>query len=144
MDPYLEPRDFWPEVHSRLIAVLADFLVPRVRPKYRVAIEKRVYEITLAGQVAPTDYRILASAAEQRPRAAPYGFGIRDRIPAFALTLRPEDPALTIDLQTLLAEVYDRSGYDYTLDYAQSPSPPFAEADQDWAAKRLSTLGADL
>ncbi len=45
MDPYLEHPDFWPEVHSRLIVAIADTLVPQVRPKYRVAIEKRVYEI---------------------------------------------------------------------------------------------------
>ena len=46
MDPYLEHPDFWPEVHNRLIVAIADFLVPQVRPKYRVAIEKRIYEIT--------------------------------------------------------------------------------------------------
>jgi len=44
MDPYLEHPDFWAEVHSRLIVAIANFLVPRIRPKYRVAIEKRVYE----------------------------------------------------------------------------------------------------
>lgn len=44
-DPYLEHPDFWPEVHSRLIVALADALVPQVRPKYEVAIEKRIYEI---------------------------------------------------------------------------------------------------
>lgn len=45
MDPYLEHPDFWPEVHSRLIVAIADRLVPQVRPKYEVAIEKRIYEI---------------------------------------------------------------------------------------------------
>ncbi|MFB2875448.1 DUF4058 family protein [Floridanema aerugineum] len=44
-DPYLENPDFWPEVHNRLIVALADSLVPQVRPKYEVAIEKRIYEI---------------------------------------------------------------------------------------------------
>ncbi len=44
-DPYLEHPDFWPEVHSRLIVALADSLVPQVRPKYEIAIEKRIYEI---------------------------------------------------------------------------------------------------
>lgn len=45
MDPYLEHPDFWPEVHHWLITLLAETLVPQVRPKYRVAIEKRIYEI---------------------------------------------------------------------------------------------------
>lgn len=45
MNPYLEHPDFWPEVHHWLISLIAETLVPQVRPKYRVAIEKRVYEI---------------------------------------------------------------------------------------------------
>ncbi len=44
MDPYLEQPDLWPEVHSRLLVAIADCLGPQLRPKYRVAIEKRVYE----------------------------------------------------------------------------------------------------
>ncbi|MFP4441436.1 MAG: DUF4058 family protein [Chloroflexaceae bacterium] len=43
MDPYLEHPDLWPEVHHRLITAIADALAPQVRPKYRVAIEKRTY-----------------------------------------------------------------------------------------------------
>ena len=45
MDPYLEHPDFWPEVHHWLITLIAETLVPQVRPKYRVAIEKRIYQI---------------------------------------------------------------------------------------------------
>ncbi|MDB9315359.1 DUF4058 family protein [Spirulina sp. CS-785/01] len=45
MDPYLEQPDFWPEIHNRLITLIADTLIPQVRPKYRVAIEKRIYEL---------------------------------------------------------------------------------------------------
>ncbi|MFY7803655.1 MAG: DUF4058 family protein [Limnoraphis robusta] len=45
MNPCLEHPDFWPEVHNRLIVAIADSLTPEVRPKYEVAIEKRVYEL---------------------------------------------------------------------------------------------------
>ncbi|MBE9116861.1 DUF4058 family protein [Lusitaniella coriacea LEGE 07157] len=45
MDPYLEQPDFWSEVHNRLIVAIADCLVSQVRPKYRVAIEKRIYRV---------------------------------------------------------------------------------------------------
>ncbi len=48
MDPYLEHPDHWPECHSRLIVAIADTLVPQIRPKYEVAIEKRIYEINPA------------------------------------------------------------------------------------------------
>ncbi|MEG4446741.1 DUF4058 family protein [Microcoleus sp. AT9_B5] len=45
MNPYLEHPDFWPEVHHLLIAMIQESLVPQLVPKYRVAIEKRIYEI---------------------------------------------------------------------------------------------------
>ena len=45
MNPYLEHPDFWPEVHHLLISAIKESLTPQLRPKYRVAIEKRIYEI---------------------------------------------------------------------------------------------------
>lgn len=44
MDPYLEHPELWPGVHTRLIVAIADLLVPQLRPKYRVAVEVRMYE----------------------------------------------------------------------------------------------------
>uniref|UniRef100_B8HTC7 DUF4058 family protein n=1 Tax=Cyanothece sp. (strain PCC 7425 / ATCC 29141) TaxID=395961 RepID=B8HTC7_CYAP4 len=44
MDPYLEQSGLWQEFHNRLMVAIADVLGPQLRPKYRVAIEKRVYE----------------------------------------------------------------------------------------------------
>jgi Protein of unknown function (DUF4058) len=43
MDPYLERRDRWPAVHTRLIVAMADTLGPQVRPRYRVDIELWTY-----------------------------------------------------------------------------------------------------
>jgi Protein of unknown function (DUF4058) len=43
MDPYLERRGLWEEVHTDLIARIRQFLIPLLRPKYRVAIEQRTY-----------------------------------------------------------------------------------------------------
>jgi len=44
MDPYLEHPQLWPEVHHLLISELFRFLSPQLRPKYRVALEVRMYE----------------------------------------------------------------------------------------------------
>lgn len=48
MDPYLEQPGLWPEFHNRLLVAIADTLAlqlgPQLRPKCRVAIEKRVYQ----------------------------------------------------------------------------------------------------
>jgi Protein of unknown function (DUF4058) len=43
MDPYLESPKFWSELHNRLMVAIADDLAPKLRPRYRVAIEQRVY-----------------------------------------------------------------------------------------------------
>ena len=43
MDPYLENPDLWRELHNRLIVAIAIAISPPLRPKYRVAIEKRAY-----------------------------------------------------------------------------------------------------
>lgn len=44
MNPYLEHPEIWPGVHHWLIVELARFLSPQLRPKYRVAVEVRMYE----------------------------------------------------------------------------------------------------
>jgi hypothetical protein len=44
MNPYLEAPALWSEVHSWLIVELARMLNQSITPKYRAAVEKRVYE----------------------------------------------------------------------------------------------------
>jgi hypothetical protein len=44
MDPYLEHPDLWPGIHHWLIIEIARLLSPQLRPKYRVAVEVRMYE----------------------------------------------------------------------------------------------------
>ncbi|BAZ09420.1 hypothetical protein NIES4071_12280 [Calothrix sp. NIES-4071] len=46
MNPYLEHPELFPGVHHYLISEIARFLSPQLRPKYRVAVEVRMYEIT--------------------------------------------------------------------------------------------------
>ncbi|MGA7937036.1 MAG: DUF4058 family protein [Kovacikia sp.] len=43
MNPYLEHPELWPQVHNRLIVAIADELAGAIAPKYRVAIEQRIY-----------------------------------------------------------------------------------------------------
>lgn len=51
MNPYLEHPELWPEVHSRLIIAIADAIFPHLRPQYRVAVEKRVYQMIDDGSI---------------------------------------------------------------------------------------------
>ncbi len=43
MDPWLERPDLWPDVHNSLIAAIRDVLAPRLRPRYIVTLEERVF-----------------------------------------------------------------------------------------------------
>src|SRR5713226_5891641 len=47
MDPYLEGRTIWPDVHHRLITAIGDALAPQVAPAYYVAIEQRVTTVEI-------------------------------------------------------------------------------------------------
>ncbi|PSB07221.1 hypothetical protein C7B76_28345 [filamentous cyanobacterium CCP2] len=47
MNPYLENPELWSEVHSWLIVQLARSLNPVLTPKYRAAVEKRIYSDTV-------------------------------------------------------------------------------------------------
>jgi hypothetical protein len=42
-----------------------------------------------------------------------------------------------LDLQAIFTTVYDRAGYDYSLDYRHTLMPPLSEADQVWAQQLL-------
>lgn len=43
MNPYLEHPELWPGIHLLLIGQLTQVLAPQLRPKYRVAVEVRMY-----------------------------------------------------------------------------------------------------
>ena len=82
---------------------------------------------------AQSDYRIIVSRAPDRPQAAVYLFTIRDPIPDIPVPLQPGDMEPSLALNRLVHEVYDRAGYDLTLDYQQAPPPPqMREQDLQW------------
>ncbi len=68
MDPYLEHPALWPDVHNSLIAALRDDLAPRLRPRYIVAIEERVYLITPEGAGWPARADVVVA---RTPEAIP-------------------------------------------------------------------------
>lgn len=82
-------------------------------------------------------YRILVSRSERRPQAELYGFDVQHRIPAFPLPLRQDDPEPLVDLNQLLHDLYDRAGYDLSIDYGRDPVPPFDGDDAAWVAELL-------
>jgi hypothetical protein len=256
MNPYLENPLLWSEIHNLLIAGIFRKLNPQLRPKYRVAIEKRLYQTTyddslLVGiadvavqntqkipspetrniavtfpvveavtvdvtmpetvketflevrDVAtqevvtvieilspknkrpgegrntygkkrlqilgsytnlveidllrdgkpiqllqnqnniniPTDYRILVSPAFKRPKADLYPFYLQNPIPHFPLPLREGDTEPSLNIQTLINELYDEGNYDLVIDYSQQPLPPISKMTLAWVDEVLKLKG---
>ncbi len=250
MNPYLEDPELWSEVHHRLITAIAIAIAPDLRPKYRVAIEKRTYlsdiensvlvgipdvavyakrstanqprstvalasrteaisvtiplpeevresylaikegetgaVITVVEIISPknkrskegrkayekkrqqvlasstnlveidllrsgkpmriiekieSDYRILISRGDRRPRASLYAFSVRDEIPAFPLPLESGDTEPLVELQPLLNEIYDQASFDMAIDYDREPVPKLKPEDVAWADELLRTEG---
>ena len=92
-------------------------------------------------EAAASDYRLFIRRRQQPFHARLYPFGVRQRIPTFALPLLPDDTEPKVDLGALIRAVYERAGYDLVIDYAQPPVPPLRDEDAAWAAE---TLKADL
>lgn len=87
-------------------------------------------------------YRILVSRSELRPRADLYTFDLQSSIPTFLFPLREEDrQPVFVDLQRLLCDLYERSGYDLKLDYQPDPLPPLTEVEIAWLDERLREMG---
>lgn len=51
MDPYLEHHSLWPNVHNSLLVAIRDELAVRLRPRYYVAIEERIYQVDMTGMI---------------------------------------------------------------------------------------------
>lgn len=86
-------------------------------------------------------YRILVSRSEQRPRAELYLFSVRELIPTFNLPLRPGDDEPLVDLNSLLRSLYERAGYDLSIDYTLGAVPPLEGEDVVWATEILQEAG---
>lgn len=79
MDPYLEHPSLWTDVHNRLIAALADVLVPQVAPDYYVRLERRAYlmkpdDIVFIGR---PDLSVLSETAPQVATAVAPSNGVK-------------------------------------------------------------------
>jgi hypothetical protein len=96
--------------------------------------------LTLPSQVR-SDYRILVSPSAVRPRASLYAFNLADTIPAFPLPLGPDDEEPIVNLQTLVEQIYDQSGYDLVIDYQANPIPALSAEANVWLDDWLRQQG---
>ena len=75
------------------------------------------------------DYFALVSKPKPRPLVEVYGWVMFDPLPRILIPLSIEDPDVALDLQSVFTLVYDRAGYDYSLNYKQAIEPPCSESE---------------
>ena len=97
--------------------------------------------LPIAGTAIQSRYRVLVSRSDTRPLADFYPFNVPDPMPPFPLPLQADDVEPVINLRSLLDDVYERSGYDYFIDYHSDPLPPLSEAELNWIDALLRDKG---
>lgn len=89
------------------------------------------------------DYYAIVSRVDRRPWADVWPFTVRDPMPSVPAPLAGDDPDVPLDLQAVFNTVYDRAGYDYSVDYRREVLPPLSEENTAWAQELLAGVPAD-
>jgi hypothetical protein len=69
-----------------------------------------------------------------------YRVPLRERLPVFAIPLRPTDSDVPLDLQAIFEQCYKNGGYD-DIDYRGEPDPPLSADDAAWSDALLRDQG---
>ena len=92
----------------------------------------------LTKPVPASAYRITLSRVETRPRVEVWTVRLADPLPVLPVPLREPDPDTRLDLGAVIAEVYERGGYEQVIDYRRDPPPPpLPDADSEWIHRLL-------
>jgi hypothetical protein len=88
------------------------------------------------------EYRITVSAVGKRPVADYWHVRLRDRLPTIGVPLAGDDRPAALDLQAVLADVYDRAHYEIQVDYREPPPlPNLPPKDRVWLRALLRQKG---
>lgn len=87
----------------------------------------------------PGDYYSFVCRSRRRRHADVYAWPISHCLPKIPIPLAPGDREASLDLQAVFDEVYDRVGYDYSLDYSRSLTPPPDKTTAKWVRDVLKS-----
>lgn len=87
-----------------------------------------------------TPYSICVRRVDRPNDALVYRAPLRERLPAVRIPLRPSDRDVTLDLQSLIDQCYDRGRY-WMMDYSSDPVPQLSLPDAQWADELLRAAG---
>ncbi len=125
MNPYLENPNLWSEVRSWLIVQMARSLNPQITPKYRAAVENRVYsEAILVGIPDSAVFRGVQSTRTPNHSTSNSTLTqpVKVRLPMLAETSEYQEAAL-----------------DLAIDYTQKPIPPLSAEAAQWVQNILQS-----
>jgi len=140
MNPYLEHPEIWPGVHHWLIVELARSLSPQLRPKYRAAVEVRLYEtigeqsllvgipdLTVKGSQATTEQPMTnVAVAPSPPQPQTVQVPVPETIKQGYLEVREVATGEVVTVIEILSPINKRSG----------------EGRQDYETKRNKIFGS--
>ena len=81
----------------------------------------------------PADYFVFVCREDRRPKVDVYAWSLRQNMPSVPVPLAADDADVSLDLQAVFNTVYDRAGYDYSVNYRLPIDPPLRDADAAWA-----------
>jgi hypothetical protein len=61
-------------------------------------------------------------------------------LPTIPVPLVKPDPDLPLDLQPMIASIYERSRYHRSIDYSKPLNPPLAADESGWLQQQLRAL----
>ena len=88
----------------------------------------------------PGDFFAFVCRARRRRKVDVYAWPLNHPLPTIPIPLATDDREVPLDLQAVFDTVYDRAGYDYTVNYTQPIVPTLNESDTAWASELLKTL----
>jgi hypothetical protein len=89
----------------------------------------------------PAEYYACVVRGWRQGQAEVYPLRLRERLPAIRIPLRRKEPDATLDLQSLIDQVYQKGAYHRTINYRRDPHPPLEGDNAVWADQLLKAAG---
>ena len=84
-------------------------------------------------------YHICVTRGLRPLRFEVYPIKLTHRLPTIRIPLRRSDPDASLNIQTLIEQVYENGSYAYDVDYTQPPEPPLEGDNAIWARDMLAS-----
>ncbi len=107
-----------------------------------VDLLRRGYRMPMFTEWPPGPYYLLTSWRKMAPRCKVWPAFVNRPLPKLRIPLDPPDDDIVVDLQPMIAAIYDRSRYGADIDYTKPCEPPLDEVAQAWLAERIEVKGA--